>query len=62
VKVIAAARKKLGLRVETDYPRLAMIRRALLAATAPKFLKSEGHPAYLDSCLNWLEIALNDLK
>ena len=62
VKLIAAARKRLGLPVEIDYPRLAMIRRALLAATAPKFLKSEGHPAYLDACLTWLEIALNELK
>lgn len=62
VKEIAAARKRLGLAVEPDYPRLAMIRRALLAATAPKFIKSEGHPVYLEQCLNWLEIALNELK
>jgi hypothetical protein len=62
VKEIAAARKRLGLKVEGDYPRLAMIRRALLAGTAPKFIKSEGHPAYMDACLNWLEIALNELK
>ncbi|UCD75168.1 MAG: aminoglycoside phosphotransferase family protein, partial [Phycisphaerales bacterium] len=31
VKAIANARKQLGLPVESDYPRLAMIRRALLA-------------------------------
>jgi len=62
VKEIAAARKRLGLKAEGDYPRLAMIRRALLASTAPKFIKSEGHPAYMDACLNWLEIALNELK
>lgn len=62
VKTLAAARKKLGLPVEPDYPRLAMIRRALLAATAPRFIKSEGHPAYLEACLGWLEIALNELK
>ena len=62
VKLLAAARKSRGLPVEGDYPRLAMIRRALLAGTAPKFIKSEGHPAYLDACLNWLEIALNELK
>jgi hypothetical protein len=62
VKALAAARKARGLRVDGDYPRLAMIRRALLAGTAPKFIKSEGHPAYLDACLNWLEIALGDLK
>lgn len=62
VKALAAARKKLGLPVEAEYPRLAMIRRALLAATAPRFIKSEGHPAYLDACLERLEIALNELK
>ena len=62
VKSIATARKALGLSVEPDYPRLAMIRRALLAATAPHFIKSEGHPAYLDACLDRLEIALNELK
>jgi hypothetical protein len=62
VKALAAARKRLGLPVEPEYPRLAMIRRALLAATAPRFIKSEGHPAYLDACLERLEIALNELK
>jgi hypothetical protein len=62
VKSLALARKSLGLPVDSDYPRLAMIRRALLAGTAPKFIKSEGHPAYLEACLGWLEIALNELK
>ncbi|MCI0365868.1 MAG: aminoglycoside phosphotransferase family protein [Phycisphaerales bacterium] len=62
VRALAVARKKLGLPVESDYPRLAMIRRALLASTAPKFIKSEGHPAYLEACLGWLETSLNDLK
>ena len=62
VKAVASARKKLGLPVDAEYPRLAMIRRALLAATAPKYIKSEGHPAYLEACLNWLEIALTELK
>jgi hypothetical protein len=62
VREIAAARKRLGLSVDADYARLAMARRALLAATAPRFLKSEGHPAYLDACLGWLEIALSEFK
>jgi hypothetical protein len=62
VKSLAVARKHHGLSVEADYPRLAMIRRALLAATAPRFIKSEGHPAYLEACLDRLEIALNELK
>jgi len=59
---IAAARRALGLIVEEDYPRLAMIRRALMAATAPRFLKSEGDPRHLDACLDWLERALVELK
>jgi aminoglycoside phosphotransferase (APT) family kinase protein len=62
VKEIAAARRRLGLPVENEYPRLAMIRRALLAGTAPRFMKSEGHPVYLDACLAWLGIALAELK
>lgn len=62
VKLLATARRKLGLPVEPEYPRWAMIRRALLAGTAPRFLKSEGHPAYLEACLERLEIALNELK
>jgi Ser/Thr protein kinase RdoA (MazF antagonist) len=59
---IAAARRSLGLTVDEDYPRLAMIRRALMAATAPRFLKSEGDPRHLDACLDWLERALVELK
>ena len=62
VKAIAEARKRLGLPVESDYPRLAMIRRALLAATAPRYILSEGHPKHLEACLRWLETALGDLK
>lgn len=62
VKAIAAARRELGLPVEPDYPALAMIRRALLAATAPRFIKSEGHPKHLAACLQWLETALAELK
>ena len=61
VKALADARKRLGLPVEEDYPRLAMVRRGLLAATAPRFMKSEGHPAYLAACRQWLETALKDL-
>ncbi len=62
VKEIAAARRSLGLTVDDDYPRLAMIRRALLAGTAPKYLKSEGDPRHLEACLDWLERALIELK
>ena len=62
VKAIAEARKRLGIPVESNYPRLAMIRRALLTATAGRFLKSEGSPPYLAACLDRLETALHELK
>jgi len=61
VKEIAAARRRLDLPVEPDYPRLAMIRRTLLAATAPSFLKSEGQPQHLAACLKWMEKGLKEL-
>lgn len=62
VKAIAGARRKLGLPVDDGYPRLAMTRRALLAGTAPRFLKSEGDTRHLEACLEWLEVALGELK
>jgi hypothetical protein len=62
VKAIAEARRRLGLPVERDDHRLAMIRRALLAGTAIRFIKSEGSPAYLAACLERLEAANNDLR
>ncbi|MHC5005664.1 MAG: phosphotransferase family protein, partial [Planctomycetota bacterium] len=40
VKAIAEARRRLGLAVDPDYPRLATVRRVLLAATAPRYIKS----------------------
>ncbi len=61
-KAIATARKRLGLPVDPDYPRLAAIRRALLAATAPGYMRSEGDPRHLESCLDWLQRALADLR
>jgi hypothetical protein len=62
VREVAAARRALGLTVGEDYARLAMIRRALMAGTAPKFLKAEGNPRHLEACLEWLERALVELK
>lgn len=62
VRLLAEARRAHGLPVSEDYPRLAMIRRALLASTAPRFLKSEGDPRYLAACLDRLEQALSQLK
>ncbi len=62
VKAIAGARRRRGLSVEDNYARLAMVRRALLAGTAPKYLKSEGDRRHLETCLDWLERALVELK
>ena len=62
VRAIAQARRSAGLAVDDDYPRLAMVRRALLAGTAPRFLQSEGDPRHLEACLEWLERALVELK
>lgn len=62
VRTLARARRELGLTADDDYQRLAMIRRALLAGTAPKFIRSEGHPRYLEACLARLETALAELK
>ena len=56
------ARRRHGLPVDDDYPRLAHIRRILLAATAPCYLKSEGHPVYLEACLDRLEASLGQVK
>ena len=61
VKAIAAARRRRSLPVDDDYPMLATIRRALLAATAPRFLRSEGDPRYLEACLDRLTKALAEL-
>ncbi len=62
VQEIAAARKVQGLPADENYPKLAMIRRALLAGTAPRFLKTEGSPRHLAACLEWLERAMKELK
>lgn len=62
VKTVAAARRKLQLPVEDEYPRLATIRRALLAATAPCFLESEGDPRHLEACLDRLDQALAERR
>ena len=62
LKAMADARRREGLLVDPDYPRIAMIRRSLLAATAPRFIRSEGHPRHLEACLEWLEKGLEVVK
>lgn len=61
VREIARARKARGLATGDEYPQLAAIRRALLAATAPRFLKTEGAPAHLAACLERLEQSLAEV-
>jgi len=61
VRAIAHARKQLGLSNGPSHMRMAAIRRLLLAATAPAFMKSEGAPAYLNACLERLEITLKTI-
>ncbi len=51
MKAITEARKAMGLPVDGEAPRLAAIRRTLLASTAPAFIKSEGNPHHLAACL-----------
>lgn len=62
VRAIADARRAGGLDNGDDCMRLAAVRRLLMAATAPAFLKSEGSPAYLAACLDRLEAGLEQVK
>ena len=52
---IAHERKKLGLKVESDWPRLASTRRALVAMSTPAFLQLDGDPHHVQACLEVLE-------
>lgn len=55
VSMLAKARKVVGLDNGDDYAELANIRRVLVAAAAPAFLKTDGNPRYLDAALGVLE-------
>ncbi|MGI9012774.1 MAG: aminoglycoside phosphotransferase family protein [Phycisphaerales bacterium] len=60
VREIADARKALGLAHDQHTVRLALARRMLLAATAPRFLSTEGNPVHLAACLSRLESGLRE--
>lgn len=62
VQSMAMARTARGLTMEKDYQSLADIRRALMAATAPAFMKTEGHPKVLSACRNQLATSLKHLQ
>ena len=62
VRAIAQAREQAGLSAESHYEQLADIRRALMAATAPAFMRTEGHPRFLAACREQLDKALGRIK
>lgn len=62
VRAIARARRNAGFTVDKSYTHLAHVRRALLAATAPGFMKSEGDPHHLRICLEHLEHSLAAIR
>ena len=62
VAMIAKAMRRMGMEVDEDYNELAYIRRALMAATSPAFLRGEGHPSYLAGALATLQKTLPLLK
>lgn len=53
---IAHERKRLGLRVDPDWPRLASVRRALMAMTTPAILNLDGDRNHVEAALEVLEI------
>ena len=55
VSMLAKARKAVGLDNGEEYGDLANIRRVLVAAAAPAFLKTDGNPRYLEAALGMLE-------
>ncbi|MEX0777088.1 MAG: phosphotransferase [Phycisphaeraceae bacterium] len=57
--MIAHERKALGLHAEPDWPRLASVKRALLAMSTPAMLQADGDPHHVDAALEVLEIELN---
>jgi len=62
VKAMARARRNAGMPVVEHWDELADIRRALMAGTAPNFMRSEGHPRFFEACLVQLERSLKALQ
>lgn len=52
---IAKQRRALGLPIEDNWPDLTNIRRLLIAASVPAYMRHEGNPAQLDAALGILE-------
>jgi hypothetical protein len=55
LKTLAATRESIGLPAHHDAIALADVRRVLMAASAPSFLRTEGDPVYLKAALDTLE-------
>lgn len=55
VQTLGRFRRELGLTNAENAADLANVRRVLMAATAPAFLSTEGHPAHLAAALEMLE-------
>jgi hypothetical protein len=53
--MIARERKRLNLPVGEDWPRLAQIKRSLLAMSVPAILEHDGDPQHADAALQVLE-------
>lgn len=61
-KQVARQRKTLGLPGDPDWPHFANLRRALLAAAAPAYMREEGQAAHLQGALAVLDQALAQIK
>jgi len=55
VETLGRCRESLGLPVEADSEELADVRRVLMSATCPNFLRTEGDQLYLNAALERLE-------
>jgi hypothetical protein len=58
VSLMAKARKSIGMETLDDYQTLANVRRALMAATSPAFLETEGSRSYMNAAIETLERVL----
>ena len=55
VETLGRCRESLGLLVGADFGELADVRRVLMAATCPNFIRTEGDQLYLNAALGRLE-------
>jgi len=55
LSTLAATRKAIGLPADDESFELAEVRRVLMAASAPAFLRTEGDPVYLKAALGVIE-------